>query len=338
MRHSCIFATVPLLALFLAGCGPDSSSGSNFLNPAESVSLSFESFELRNVEGLPDVLPQTIFHDFYRGLEPAEGESDESADVAAQLRGRLDLLMGLTPTDDGTSYKSARNPLDFLHNVIASNQVDNFDQGRRLMRDSITADEGARYNTPDKNALIRFTEIGNSNGEEPAPDELWVYTLLDWTSNPQLNKIFRAAQFIARDPEEDDSNPPEVRSALWSGRFHGPDFSVSGYNQPEFAATSLTGREFGNAELRQEFIGNKSDTLSLTKTSGITINGETPDCIRVDIDYEEANVRVFTSTGESPNTEDSETGASSPNPAHCGNQQNGEEAVVYESVAIEQRQ
>jgi hypothetical protein len=336
MRHSCFFAAVPVLAVLLSGCGPDSSSGSNFLNPAESVSLTFESFKLGNEEGLPEILPQTIFYDFYRGLEPADGQDDQG--VAAQLRERLDLLMGLTPTEDGSSYTSARNPLDFLHHVIASNQVDNFNQGRQLMRDSITEGEGARYNTPDKDALIRFTEIGNNNGGEPGADERWVYTLLDWTSNPQLNKVFRAAQFIAREPDADDSNPPEVRSALWSGRFDGPDFAVSGYNEVEFSSTSLTGREFGNAELRQEFIGNKSDTLSLTQTSGITIAGETPDCIRVDIDYVDADVRVFTSTGEPPNNENEDTGTSSPNPAHCGNQQNGEEAVSYQSVAIERRQ
>lgn len=336
MRHSCIFATVSVLAVFLAGCGPESSSGSNFLNPAESVSLSFESFELRNEEGLPEILPQTIFYDFYRGLEPAEGQDDKG--VAVQLRERLDLLMGLTPSDDGSSYTSARNPLDFLHYVIASNQVDNFNQGRRLMRDSITEGEGARYNTPDKDALIRFTEVGNNNGEEPAADERWIYTLLDWTSNPQINKVFRAAQFIAREPDADDSNPAEVQSAIWSGRFDGPGFDTSGYNKVEFSSTSLTGREFGNAELRQEFVGNKSDTLSLTQTSGITINAETPDCIRVDIDYTEANVRVFTSTGEASTNENEDTGTSTPNPAHCGNQQNGDEAVFYESVTIEQRQ
>ena len=336
MRHSCFFATVPVLAVFLSGCGPDSSSGSNFRNPAESVSLSFESFELRNEEGLPEILSKTIFYDFYRGLEPADGADDQG--VAAQLRERLDLLMGLTPTDDGSSYTSARNPLDFLHHVIASNQVDNFNQGRQLMRDSITEGEGARYNTPDKEALIRFTEIGNNNGEEPAADERWVYSLLDWTSNPQLNKVFRAAQFIAREPDAGDSTPSEVSSAIWSGRFDGPDFGVSGYNEVEFSSTSLTGREFGNAELRQEFIGNKSDTLSLTQTSGITIHDETPDCIRVDIDYAEAIVRVFTSTGEPPSHEDQDTGTSAPNPAHCGNQQNGEEAVTYPSVVIGQRQ
>lgn len=340
MRHSCIFAAVSLLAMTLAGCGPESTSGSNFRNPAESVSLSFESFTLRNESGLPEVLPRTIFFDFYRGIEPAEDGSNEDTDnVVAQLRERLDLLMGLTPGDDGKRYTQARNPLDFLHEVIASNQVDNFNQGRRLMRESITEEEGARYNTPDKNALIRFTETGdNKAGDEPGPDQIWVYTLLDWTSNPQMDKIFRAAQFVAREPDDEDSNPPEVRSALWSGRFNGPDFSVSGYNQPEFSATSLTGRELGDAELRQEFVGDQKDTLALTRTSGMTVNDEEQDCIRVVVNYKKAEVRIFTSKNEDPNNVDEETGASSPNPEHCGNQQNDDEAILYQSEVIEQRQ
>ena len=334
MRHSCILATVPLLALTLAGCGPDDSSDSNYINPAASVSLSFESFTVSDEDGLPPVLPQTTFYDVYRGIEPADGEDDEG--VAAQLRDRFELLMGLTPSDDGTTYTHARNPMDFLHYVISTNQVNTFNDGRRLMRDSITRGEGSRYNTPANDALIRFTENGGNNGEPPEPDQIWVYVLLDWTSNPQLNKVFRAAQFVARQPADDDTSPPEVSSAVWSGSFHGPDFSVSGYNQPEYAVISLTGREFGNAEMRQEFIGNKRDTLSLTQTSGITINGEEPDCIRVEVNYENARVRVFTSSDEPPsNTSNGETTL---NPAHCGNQQTGDEAIVYESAVISERQ
>lgn len=334
MRHSCIFATVPLLALTLAGCGPDSSSDSNYINPATSVSLSFESFAVRNEEGLPPELPHTIFYDVYRGIEPADGEDDGG--VVTQLRDRLELLMGLEPSDDETTYTSARNPLDFLHHIISTNQVNTFNDGRRLMRDSITKGEASRYNTPANNVLVRFTETGGNNGEPPEPDQIWVYVMLDWTSNPQLNKVFRAAQFVARPPADDDPSPPEVRSAVWSGRFHGPDFSVSGYNQPEYAAVSLTGREFGNAEMRQAFIGDKFDTLSLTKTSGITIDGEEPDCIRVDVDYVEARVRVFTSSGEPASN--TSNGITTANPAHCGNQQNGEEAVSYQSVVISERQ
>lgn len=336
MRHSCIFATVPLFALTLAGCGPDDSSDSNFINPATSVALKFESFDIQNEDGLPPVLPQTIFYDFYRGVEPADGEDDEG--IATQLRERLNTLMGLTPSNDGTRYTSARNPMDFLQHVISSNQVDSFNRGRRLMRDSMNSGDPATYNTPDKNAQIHFTETGGNNGTEPEPDQIWVYPLLDWTSNPQLNKIFRSFQFIARAPDQNDSSPSEIASAFWSGRFANESFSVSGYNRPEFASLSFTGRSLGHGELFQEFIRNKSDMLTFLDTSGITVDGQEPDCIRVRVDYEAAEVRVFTSSGEDPTIEDDETGETSPNPAHCGNQQNGSEAIFYQSVTIDERQ
>lgn len=339
MRHSCVFAAVPLLALTLAGCGPESTSGGNFRNPAESVSLSFESFTLRNETGMPETLPRTIFYDFYRGLEPAEGEDDEG--VAPEIRQRLELLMGLTPSDDGETYIAARNPLDLLHHVISSNEVDTFNDGRRLMRDTITDGEGARYNTPDRNALIRFTETGDLNGGDPGPDQLWVYPLLDWTSNPQMNKIFRAAQFIARAPEDDDSNPPEVSSAIWSGRFDGSEFSVSGYNRPEFAATSLTGRELGNVEFWQEFIGEQSDTLILTGTSGIEINGEEPDYICVELDYEANRVRVYSSTGEADAPDESEGDEELTDvplsPVECNREGTGD-PIEYTPIHITERQ
>lgn len=339
MRHSCVYATVSLLALTLAGCGPESTSGSNFRNPATSVSLSFESFTLRNETGMPETLPQTIFYDFYRGLEPAEGEDDEG--IAAQLRERLDLLMGLTPSEDGDTYTAARNPLDLLHNVISSNDVDTFDQGRRLMRDSITDGEGARYNTPDTNALIRFTENDGSNTDEPAPDQIWIYPLLDWTSNPRLNKIYRGNQFIAGEQEDDGDGIPEVSSAIWSGQFDAPEFSVSGYNRPEFAATSLTGRELGNVEFWQEFIGEQSDTLILNGTSGITIDGDKPDYICVELDYEANRVRVYSSSGEAEALDDSEADDELDtvpvSPVECDQQGTGD-PVEYTSITINERQ
>ncbi|MDK8462390.1 hypothetical protein [Marinobacter sp. SS13-12] len=336
MRHSCIFAAVPLLAVFLAGCGPDSSSGSNFHNPAASVSLSFESFELSNEEGLPEVLPQTLFHDFYRGLEPADGESDESADVTAQLRGRLDLLMGLTPSDDGTSYTSARNPLDFLRHVIASNQVNNFDVGRQLMRDSMDRGEPATYNTRSNNALIRFTETGGNNGADPEPDQRWIYPLLDWTSAPQSDRIFSAIQFIARAPNDDDPNPPELLSLGWSAQYANKGFSASGYNQPEFAATSMTGRELGNIEFFQVFTGEQSGTLVLKQTSGITLNGQEPSYICAELDYQQSTVSVFYFSG-TPEGSSEETGTdTNPNPVECLKGES--EPIVYNTVPIEQRQ
>ena len=335
MRHTCTFAAVPLLALSMTGCGPESTSGSNFRNPAASVSLSYESFELKNESGMPGILPQTIFYDFYRGLEPADGEDDEG--VAAALRERLDLLMGLERTDDNDSaYSSARNPLDLLHHVISSNEVNTFNQGRRLMRDSLTEEEGARYNTPDRNALIRFTENGNSNDEEPGPDQVWVYNLLDWTSNPQLDNVYRAAQFIAQEPEDDDTNPPEVESAIWSGQFNGADFSVSGYNRPEFAATSLTGRSLGNVEFWQEYIDNRSDTLILNGTE-ITINGEEADYVCAELDYTTSTIKVYTEARDDATPEEEEEPELALSPVDC-EQQGAGDPIEYTTVAIPERQ
>lgn len=339
MRHSCIFAAVPLLALALAGCGPDSSGDSAF-NPAADVDLSFSTFVVEDQEGLPSRLQHTAFWDFYRGIEPTDGEGEQAEAVAEQLRRHLDPFLGATPTEDGTRYTSVRNPVDLLNDVIGRNLVDNFNEGRRLMYDSITEDEAARYNTPANNALIRFTETGDNSeeGVVPSSDRTWVYTMLDWTSNPSLGKVFRAAQFVARAPADNDESIAELKSALWSGRFDAQTFSVSGFNQPEYAAISLTGRTRGNVELRQEFVGTDKDTLSLTQVNSITIGGEKPDCIRAVLNYEEAILRVFTSSGESPSIVNEETEKTEPNPDHCGNQQNGKEAQKYRTEAVTTRQ
>lgn len=317
----------------LAGCGPESTSDSSY-NPATAVSRSFETFETRNDEGMPEVLPQTIFYNFYVGLEPADGEDDGG--VADALRERLELLMGLTPSDDRTRYTIARNPLDFLNHIISTNQVDNFDQGRQLMRDSITDGDAARYNTGEKNALIRFTETGDNNGEDPEPDQRWVYNLLDWQSNPQANKIYRSAQFIARPADDDEPDPAEVESAIWSSQFHGPDFSVSGYNQPEYAAASMTGRSLGNVEFWQEFIGNKSDTLILTETE-ITIDGEDVSYVCAEIDYENSRVKVYTESQEGQSPDGEENPALSLNPVDCDVQGAGD-PIEYNTVDIPGRQ
>jgi hypothetical protein len=127
-----------------------------------------------------------------------------------------------------------------------------------------------------------------------------------------------------------------VASASWSGRYDTRTFGTSGFNQPEFSATSYTGRTLGNAEFLQEFIGTQRDTLTLTAAEELVINGEEPDCVKAVLTYGEATVRIFTSTDEPPTIE--EDGGRTANPQHCGNQQNGEEAVRYNTVAIAGRQ
>lgn len=357
MRHLRLFSALASMVFVTTGCGPDSPSDSNkALNPATSVSMTFETFTVANQEGLPEVLPNTIFFDFYRGLEPAD-DSEDDKNTAAAVRGRIDKLMGLTPTDDGTSYKAARNPIDFLNFVIDSNQVATFNDGRRLMRDSISDGNPARYNTQANNASIRFTEDEDGSGE-PTTDQVWVYPLLDWTSAPLTDLILTARQFVARTPNDESETPPEVQSVVWSARFSTSGFAVSGYNQPEFELFSQTTRTLGNGELQKEYISQKEDRFFLlnppaepeagedapqcdsvppAEPLGITIAGENPDCIRVEVDYEKSEVRVFTSVGEAREFEDERC---SLNANFCGLQRSVDnaEAVIYNSVTIDSRQ
>lgn len=364
MRHHWFSAAIPpmsllAMSLLVSGCGPDSGEGNKFPNPAAGVSLSFDSFAVENEMGMPEVLPRTVFWDFYRGLEPADGADDQN--TAAAIRERLDTLMGLTPSGDGTSYVAARNSTDFLNSVINSNIVNTFNDGRRLMRDSLAEGDPARYNTQANNATVRFTEDDGTGGE-PGTDQIWVYPLVDWTSTPLTGKVLAARQFIARTPEDESETPPEVQSEVWSARFSGSSFAVSGYNQPEYELFSQTSRTLGNLELQKEYIGRKSDTFFLANPSvrsdatgpdapkntqcpnkppeeplDITIAGENPDCIRIEMDYPESTVRVYTSRNVAQFTDDCKAFRA----GYCGNMSssNGNDAtVVYDSITIDSRQ
>lgn len=314
MRHLRLFAALAPLVLLTTGCSPDTSSGDSAFNPATSVSDSFDTFEIRDDGGM-SVLSRTIFYDFYQGLEAAEGEDDKGS--ASEVRERLDLLMGLTPSADGKTYVAARNPFDLLHYLINTDRVGTFNDGKRLMRDSVTSRNPATYNTPSNNAIIRFTEREGDMGQGPGPDQIWVYPLLDWTSNfsqlgPATGTVFRSAQFIARPPEEDNAEPAEIQSAFWSGGFDGGSFSATGYNQPVNANFNATGRRFGNVDFYTRFSGNQYDTLFLTETSGIVIDGEEPVFICVEINYRGSQVRVtYVTDPEADTTENN------PDPSRC---------------------
>ncbi len=296
MRYIRLTALILLTALLIGGCRPDTGSGKSAFNPATSVSRTFEDFIVQNEDGNP-YISRTIFHDFYRGLEPADGEDDHG--TAAALRERLNLLMGLTPSADKKTYVAARNPFDFLHHLINTDQIGTFSDGKRLMYDSVTSGDPATYNTPGNNAIIRFIDMSGSTGAEPEPDEEWVYPLLDWTSSfsqfePITATIFRSAQFMARPPTEGDTTPAEIKSAFWSGQFNGDTFSATGYNPPEYAAFSVTGRQYGEVEFYQVFRGAQHDTLILRDTHGITIDGDgiEPAYICALISYETSEVKV----------------------------------------------
>ena len=357
-------------AIVVTGCGPESTGGNPPRNPAVSVSENVDSFTVRDQDGLAPVVPNTVFFDFYRGLEPVNAGEDKN--TAAALRGRLDELMGLTPSEDGKSYVAARNPLDFLNHVIADNRIPTFSDGRQLMRQAANESIAARYNNQSNGATIRFTEVIQGESGGPAQETLWVFPLLDWTSNPQANNdpqddtVSSARQFVARPPEDDSETPAEIQSIFWSAQFSAPEFSVSGHNQPACELLNVTPRAFGNMEFSKAFANsqercqnfnvNKIDILTLSgarpedisqsacgglnlppaQPLNFAIAGENPDCVRVEVDYANSEVRVFTSQGEANLTDD----CLERNPNYCGNQssEQNQEAVSYPGITINSRQ
>jgi|AntRauTorcE11897_2_1112592.scaffolds.fasta_scaffold01796_7 hypothetical protein len=330
------FITLTALLLLIVGCGADTGSDSAF-NPATSASETFESFTVEDKDqgGMPFV-SRTIFFDFYRGLEAAEGKDDRG--TAAQLRERLNLLMGLTPSEDGKRYVAARNPFDLLHHVINTDQIGTFNDGKRLMRDSVTSGDPATYNTPAKNAIIRFTDLEGNTGEDPGSDQVWVYPLLDWTSSfsqfePVTASIFRSAQFIARPPADEESEPSEIQSAFWGGQFNGDKFSATGYNQPEFVALSITGRQLGEVEFYQVYLGSQYDTLILRDTQGITIDGEEPAYICALMSYASNEVKVVYVVDPDADTGDAGSGRN----VQCPDPDAGN-SFIYESEPVQARQ
>jgi hypothetical protein len=333
MRHFRTFTAFSFLALSLGGCGVDDSGSSSAFNPATNVDYPLETLALKDTTGLEPVLKYTVFHDVYRGAEPAATGDDNG--FASQLRSHLNLFIGAVPNEDGTDYVSVRNPIDLMNEMIRSGRVDNFNAGRQLMVRSIQENIAASYNTPANNALVRFSE-DKSDEDTPPEDRAWVYPMLDWTFNPSVGKVFRATQFVARSPQSQETTPTELASAAWSGRFTKVGFGASGFNQPEYSATSLTGRTKGRVELLQKFVDLQKDILTLTEVSGITIGGTEPDCIKAVFHYDTSRLKVYTSKDEQATV--TENGETTSNPDYCGNKQNGAESLDYATIAIPERQ
>ncbi|WP_144821036.1 hypothetical protein [Marinobacter piscensis] len=320
MRHACFFIVMSLM--LLSGCGMEDTGSSAPINPATDVDYPLSTFTLKNQEGLEPVLPYTVFYDVYLGATPQEPGDDNG--FAAELRAHLDTF--LQASSDETGYKSVRNPIDLMHEVIRSGRVDNFNEGRQLMVSSVTENRAATYNTPANNALIRFSEL-HSGESTPAEDQTWLYPMLDWTYNRDKGKVYRAMQFSASSPEQPDDLTAEIASASSSSQYAKEAFGASGFNQPEYAATSMTGRTRGKVELLQEFVGLQRDTLTLTQASGMTLNGSDPDCVKAVFQYSTSRVTVFTSKGKQTN-----------DPDHCGNQEKDAWTFAYDAETISHRQ
>lgn len=355
MRHFCTITTVALTTLALIGCGPE-DSGPTAFNPATDVDLTFSTFDLENTEQAPTNIAQTRFDDFYRGLQPSDSEDDDSAASAAEIRAHIEVFIRATPADDGKSYTRVRNPADLMNQVIASGEVANFRDGRKYMVQRATEGAAGTYNTRENDADIRFTDQQAVLEGAALNDRVWIYPTLDWRFVPDESdgqgKIYRTIQYVARsvDPDDQDSQP-ELVSVLAGSRYAENSFTIDGYNQPEFATADYLSRSFGSAELRQEFIAGKTDTLfikspdrqviDLSRHDSSQAPDATPDCLRVELDYAMQVLRIFSSDGEPATvpapTEENPSNTEN-NPAYCSYQTQDQAKATWDTVAIPGRQ
>lgn len=333
-------ALFAVLAPLLSGCGPDTSNSA--LNPASNVDVVFSTFTLKKESDLPE----TLFWDYYRGVEPAPNQPSEARDWAGALRRVVHLYMGTEPTADGTSYQAVRNPYDLMNQVIAANAIRNFYDGRRYISERINLGQAGTYNSRSNGAVIRFKDqTAETNGAALA-DREWRYPTLGWIYTPgsdtSANKVFRTIQYIARTtPTDETAKPPELQSLLVGGQYDPAQFAIEGYNHPELVEASFTARhaDVGRMSLSKDFIKDKRDTLFISQNKHIDVNGQTPDCVRAVLDYPMQTLSLYISENEPATIPDDRTADPNDtrnNPAYCGNKDSADK--VFNTVAIGTRQ
>lgn len=338
-HHTLALFTV-LASLGLSACGPDTSNSA--LNPASNVDVVFSTFTLSKESELPD----TLFWDFYRGSEPADGEPAEARDWADALRQVVDLYMGTEPTADGSSYQAVRNPYDLINEVIAANAIRNFYDGRRYISERIDLGQAGTYNSRSNGAIIRFTDQTAENSDAALADREWRYPTLGWIYTPgsetSANKVFRTVQYVARTaPADETATPPELQSLLVGGQYDPSQFVIEGYNHPERVEASFTARhaDVGRMSLSQDFMTEKRDTLFISQNQHINVNGQTPDCVRAELDYPMQTLSLYLSENEPATVPDDSTADPNDtmdNPDYCGNKETADK--VFHTLAIGTRQ
>lgn len=333
-RHT--MALLPLTLALLGGCGSD-DGGSSAINPASSVELMFSTF---TVERQAD-LEASLFWDYYRGIEPADASDDSAAAWSAALRNHIDTFMGTARVADGGSYGQLRNPYDLMAQVIASGEVANFRDARQYISERIDQGIAGTFNSGANNAVIRFIDRQATEEGAPRPDREWVYPILAWVYAPagenSSDKVIRTVQYIARNPEAGKTTGvPEVQSLLVGSQFGSAEFVTVGYNSPEMVEASFTGRSIGSMSLSQDFIDTKTDILFISQTDAITVDGQSPDCIRAVLDYPMARLEIFTSKDEPARIPDESTTDDDDtveNPDYCGNKTTATTDYATEAVA-----
>ncbi|MDX1634331.1 MAG: hypothetical protein R3280_06835 [Marinobacter sp.] len=319
-RHTLAFLGVTLLTLSACGSG---DSGDSALNPASDVELVFSTFTIERRQDLE----ASLFWDFYRGIEPADGNDADASAWAQALRDHVDAFMGSQPASEGLGYSRLRNPYDLMAQVIAAGEVANFRDARQYISERIDLGVAGTFNSRSNDASIRFIDQGATEQGLPLPAREWVYPLLAWVYAPagenSSDKVIRTVQYIARAAEEGVSaGVPELQSLLVGTQFGSASFGTLGYNPPELVEASFTGRTLGRMSLSQDFIAELTDTLFISETDAITVNGQSPDCVRAELDYPMATLVIFTSRDEPAQIPDASTADpddSRDNPAYCAN-------------------
>lgn len=345
MRISPLFLPLPIVIALTPGCG-GGDGGESAFNPATNVDLVFSTFDIEDTAGKPANLEHTRFHDVYRALEPADGADTTSKGLATALRDHIDSFLGHTRNDSDDGFKRVRNPLDLMNQVIASREVANFNVGRQHIEGLIDATVPGTYNTRANGAAIRFADQTATNAGEPLANRQWIYDTLYWNYTPNdadgkagFEKVFRVIQYVARDKDGDDlASAQELISLASSSQFDALQFSSIDYNAPEYTIVSFASRTLGDMELRQDLVMDKNDTLFL-KDSGLILDTESLDCVRVELDYPLSEVRIYTSNGE-PNQYDDDADPDTPdvdNPAYCGRLEADDMTYRYDAITLAER-
>lgn len=348
-----MFAAICATVLGLSGCGAE-DSGSSALNPATDVDITFSTFDLENTARAPNNLQHTRFHDFYRGIQPA-GTDPDDLKTTAEVRSHIGIFIRATPSDSGTGYTRVRNPLDLMNQVLASGEVSNFQEGKTYISQRIAQGVAGVYNSRGNGAQIRFTDQSAVLADLPLNDQAWIYPTLDWRYLPDgaegtglSEKVYRTIQYVSRsvDPE-DQAAQPELVSVLAGSRFDANSFMELGYSPTEYATADYLSRSYGSIEFRQDFVVDNTDTLfiksadaevlGLNRYLGYTPADNSPDCLRVELDYNVETLRIFASNGEPARIDDPNSANEQDtiaNPAYCGYQDDAEAITSWVTQAV----
>lgn len=183
-------------------------------------------------------------------------------------------------------------------------------------------------------------------------EQIWIYPTLDWRYLPDgsdlTEKVYRTIQYVSRSvDEEDQAVQPELVSVLAGSRFDANRFMALGYSPTEFATADYLSRSHGSIELRQDFINDNTDTLfiksaeaevlGLDRYPDYTLDDNSPDCLRLELDYDMSVVTIFASNGEPARIDDPDSADEQDtiaNPANCTNQKDSAAISSWATVAI----